>query len=70
MITTDVSLNISLKVQTMWFNRNYFIAYRLPKTISTASNERQTESEENLKHTYTLSRLMVFLFMLSEIGFE
>lgn len=35
MITTDVSLQISLKVQTMRFTIywNYFIAYGLPKTI-------------------------------------
>lgn len=43
MITTDVSASDSM-VRAMRSNRNYFIAYGLPKTIS---NEQKTELLSN-----------------------
>lgn len=66
MITTDVSLQFPSKVQTLWFNRNYFIAHRLPKIIPAtwATSER---GEKKL-----LSRMICFFFslVLYEIGFK
>lgn len=53
MITTDVSLEIPLKVQTMWLNRNNFIAYGLPKTIC-----KKKIKEKNIEGKKTLSETM------------